>query len=111
MQLEITKSMHGYRIINKSNKKHAALKEIAKLVNANNKLSGTVKIGIYNVSLPPFSKKATVYSYNCNRTEKLTKSEYYKWMGNKKTFKPKKSMESIWASVNPDEFTFVASLH
>lgn len=92
MKIEITKTPNGtYRIISTNNRIHPVLCLLASQLKHTNKLNG-IKIGIFNISSSEFKTYKTVYSYISNKTEKMNKKNYYKWLKGKRQFRAKKEM-------------------
>jgi len=99
MNLELIKSKHGYKIISKSIKKHPALLQLGKMLMDANKYS-PIKIGLYTVTSGEFSLKKTVFSYLSNKTEKMDRRKYNKWLAGDRQIYTKKV---VWDGKEADE--------
>jgi len=86
MQLELIKTKKGtWKIISRSNHKNPALKEIAKLLDENNKHNdGGLKIGLYNIGNSNFKTNKSVYSYISKKTNRLNRKQYKSWLEGKR---------------------------
>ena len=103
MKLELIKTKNGnYKLISTSNHKSPALIHIAELLKDANKHSD-IKVGVYSIYSSPFSMFKSVHSYISNRTERMTKQVYYKFISGKRQMKAKKSLEQIWKPLDPNK--------
>jgi len=103
MKLEILKTRNkpnSYKIISTSNQKHPALIEIAKLLRENNKTS-KIKIGVYSIHSAEFCKFKTVYSYIAERSQKMCRSYFYRFLKGAAQMKPDTRK---WKSVKLEKF-------
>lgn len=88
MKLDVITTRSGtVKMISNCNRKHPALVHMAKLLRESNKYAA-LKIGIYNVSSAEFQTHKTIYSYICDRTERMSKKKYYEWLKGEKQMKP-----------------------
>jgi hypothetical protein len=105
--LQIIKSKNNsYKIISNSRRKHPALIQLATLLLDSNRYSD-IKCGCFNVFGGEFESHKTVYSYISNKTERMSKSQYYKWLsgqrqinGNHKTEVKQWNSEESQAELN-----------
>ena len=103
MQLELIKSKkNSYKLISKSTQKHPLLIQLAGLIKYANKFS-PLKLGIYSIHSGEFSTHITVYSYVSNRSEKMNKKKYYKWLNGKAQLKGLPSPEKVWRPIDPNK--------
>lgn len=106
MKLVLVQSkINHYRIISHSTRKHPVLIQIASLLKQANKLD-PLKIGIYNVYGGLLSTHMSVYSYISDKTDKMSRKEYYKWMAGNKQIKGKKLLME-WGE---EEIDFIVTI-
>ena len=92
MDIKLIKTTNNkYKLIAKTNN-NPALIHLAALLKESNKTSD-IKIGIYSIQDKPFCTYKTVYSYISNRTDKMCKKYYYKFIKGSKQLKALKTIK------------------
>ena len=106
MKLELIKTPKGtYKILCRASKPNEALSHIAKLVGGANRYS-TVKCGVYLIGDASFTNKVKVTSLCSNKSERMTKKQYHKFLKGEKQIAIKKINieEKLVAVKNDDEW-------
>jgi len=95
MKLELIQTgKNSYKIISTSNHRHPALVLLAELLEDSNK-SARIKCGVYNIFGGEFSAYKTVYSYISERTERMTRSKFYRFLKGKVQMKARKPFAQV----------------
>ena len=92
VNLQIVKCEKSYKIISHGTKKHPVLKLLAEMLNGSNKYH-EIKAGIFSVTGGMFKPKISVFSYQTGRTDRMNKSQYYKWLKGKRQMVAQKKVE------------------
>ena len=90
MNLKLCKTPKGtWKLTTTSNNKNPALMRLAELLRGANKSDG-LHIGIYAVTGGFLEDRVGVYSYISQKSERMTKKQYRKWIkGERQIYTPK----------------------
>jgi hypothetical protein len=84
MNLKLIQTKTGtWKLITNSNNKNPALVRLAELLRGANKSNG-LHIGIYSVTGGFLTSHIKIYSYISEKSERMSKTQYYKWLSGKR---------------------------